>query len=323
MSRREFMLLLGGAATSPLSARAQRPDTVRRVGVLHQIPEQESPGFTAFRKKLEELGHVVGQNIIIEYRWSHEAQRLPALAVELVGLRMDVILAGEETAALAARQAAKDIPIVTAVFTADPVAAGLADSLRRPGRNVTGLGILSPEMASKRLELLREIVPGLTRVAVLWSRHDSNHLVLLRETEQAARYLGVASVSVEGSEDMEDTFQRIIKEHADAIEVLLEPQFFRLRAKIAELGLKYRLPIIAGLDGFAKLGGLMNYGPSLIDNWRQAAVYVDKILKGEKAADLPISQPTKFELVVNLKTAKALGLTVPTTLLAAANEVIE
>jgi putative ABC transport system substrate-binding protein len=168
----------------------------------------------------------------------------------------------------------------------------------------------------------REFILLLGGAAILPLTHDSNHLVLLRETEQAARHLDVATVPVEGSEDMEDAFQRIIKEHADAIEVLVEPQFFRLRAKIAELGLKYRLPIIAGQDGFAKLGGLINYGPSLIDNWRQAAVYVDKILKGEKPADLPISQH-KFELAINLKTAKALGLTVPTTLLAVANEVIE
>jgi putative tryptophan/tyrosine transport system substrate-binding protein len=178
-------------------------------------------------------------------------------------------------------------------------------------------------MASKRLELLREIVPGLTRVAVLWSRQDSNYPVLLRETEQAARHFGVAGVSAEGCENMEDAFQRIIREQPDAIAVLGVPQFFRVKANIAELGLKYRLPIINGQDGFAQFGGLINYGPSLIDNWRQAAVYVDKILKGAKPADLPISQPTKFELAINLKTAKALGLTVPTTLLVAADEVIE
>jgi len=323
MRRREFILALGGVATSPLSAAAQQSHRVWRIGVLHFIPEQASPGFTAFRKRLGELGYVVGQNIAIEYRWSDQAQRLPALAVELAGLRTDVIVAGEDTAALAAKQAAKDIPIVTVVFNSDPVTAGLANSLRRPGGNLTGISILAPEMAAKRLELLREIIPGLTRVAVLWSRQDTNHPALLRETDQAARHLGVAAVPVEGSEDIEDAFQRIGKERIEAINMLVSPQFFRIRAKIAELGLKYRLPIIGGEDGFARLGGLLNYGPSLIDNWRQAAVYVDKILNGEKPADLPISQPTKFDLAINLETAKALGLTLSPNLLALASEVIE
>jgi putative tryptophan/tyrosine transport system substrate-binding protein len=323
MRRREFILLLGGVATSPLSAGAQQPHRVRRVGVLHFIPEQASLGFAAFRKKLGELGYVVGQNIAIEYRWSDQAQRLSALAAELLGLKMDVIVAGEETTATAVKQAAKDIPIVTAVFGVDPVAAGLVDSLSHPGGNVTGLSTLSSEMAGKRLEMLREIVPGLTSVAVLWSRQDGNSPALLRETEQAAHSLGIATVAVEGSEDIEDAFQRIMREHTDAIDVLGLPQFFRIRAKIAELGLKYRLPIIAGQDGFAQLGGLINYGPSLIDSWRQAAGYVDKILKGAKPADLPVSQPTKFELAINLKTAKALGLTVSPNLLALASEVIE
>jgi putative ABC transport system substrate-binding protein len=323
MRRRKFILLLCGVVTWPLSAPAQQSHRARRVGVLHFIPEQASLGFTAFRKKLGELGWVVGQNIAIEYRWSDQAQRLPALAVELAGLRTDVIVAGEETTALAAKRAGKDIPIVTAVFNSDPVTAGLANSLRRPGGNLTGISILAPEMAAKRLELLREIVPGLTRVAVLWSRQDTNHPALLRETDQAARHLGIAAVPVEGSEDIEDAFQRIVMEHTDAICVLVSPQFFRIRSKIAELGLKYRLPIIGGEDGFARLGGLINYGPSLIDNWRQAAVYVDKILKGEKPAGLPISQPTKFDLAINLKTAKALGLTVSPNALALASDVIE
>jgi putative ABC transport system substrate-binding protein len=318
MKRRDFIKVIGGPIiTWPVSARAQQPHRVRRVGVLHKIPDQASPGFAAFRKKLGELGYVEGQNIAIEYRWSDQAQRLPALAIELTGLKMDVIVTGDTTTTLIAKQATRDIPIVVAVFTQDP------GELRRPGGNVTGLGIFSAEMSGKRLELLRELLPGLMRVAVLWSRQDPSHSLQLRETEQAARDLGLAAVPVEGSGDIEDVFQRIIKEHADAIDVLLSPQFFRIRAEIAELGLKYRLPIIAPDDGFAQHGGLIKYGPSLIDNWRQAAVYVDRILKGEKPADLPISQPTKFELVINIKTAKALGLTVSPNLLALADEVIE
>jgi putative ABC transport system substrate-binding protein len=183
--------------------------------------------------------------------------------------------------------------------------------------------ILAPEMSAKRLELLREIVPGLTKIAVLWNRQTPYHVALLRETHQAARDLGVAAVSVDGSGGIEDAFQRIVEEHADAVDVLQSVQFFRIETEIAEHGLKYRLPIIAGEVGFVEHGGLIKYGPSTSDNWRQAAVYVDKILKGAKPAALPVSQPTKFELTINLKTAKALGLTILPTLLARADEVIE
>jgi putative tryptophan/tyrosine transport system substrate-binding protein len=323
MKRRDFIKIIGGSVIAgPLSARAQQPDRVRRVGVLHEIPDQASPGFTAFRKKLGELGYVEGQNIAFEYRWSDQAQRLPGLAAELTGLKIDVIVTADGTATLVATQATKDIPIVAAVFTEDPVAASLVDSLGRPGGNLTGISFFEPEMSRKRLELLREIVPGLTRVAVLWSRQVPEHAARLRETDQAARDLGIATVHVESS-GIEDAFQRIIKEHADAVDVLQAVPFFRIRAEIAELGVKYRLPIIAGLDGFVQQGGLINYGPSLINNWRQAAVYVDKILKGAKPADLPVLQPTKFELGINLTTAKALRITVSDSLLARADEVIE
>jgi putative ABC transport system substrate-binding protein len=324
MRRRDFMKVVGGSIIAwPLSARAQQPDRVRRVGVLHMIPEQASLPFTAFRKKFGELGYVEGQNIAFEYRWSDQAQRLRALAAELTGLKVDVILTADTTATFVAKQATNDIPIVAASFAEDPVAAGLVDSLRRPGGNITGISILAPEMSGKRLELLREIVPGLTRVAVLWSREAPYHAALLRETDGAARDLGVVAVPVEGSGDIEGAFQRIIKEHADAVDVLQSVQFFRIGTEIAELGLKYRLPIIAGEDGFVQHGGLIKYGPSVFDNFRQAAVYVDKILKGEKPANLPMSQPSKFELLINLKTAKVLGLTVPPLLLARADEVIE
>ena len=324
MRRRGFITLVGGAAVaSRRAAWGQQSDRGRRVGVLHMISPHMSPGFAAFRRKLGGLGYVEGQNIAIEYRWSEQTERLPALALELSSLKMDVIVAGDTNTTLVARQATKDIPIVAAVFTDDPVAAGLVDNLRRPRGNVTGMSVFAPEMCGKQLELLREIVPGLTRVAVLWTRDAPYHAALLRETERAAGDLGVAAVPVESSEDIEDTFQRIIKEHAEAIILLLSPRFFRMRAQFAELGLKYRLPIIAPMDDFAQRGGLITYGPSLINSWRQAAVYVDKILKGEKPADLPIAQPTKFELVINLKTAKALGLTAPPTLLVAADEVIE
>ena len=322
MRRREFIALVGGGVAASTGAPPERPNRVWRVGVLHAVPDQASLGFTAFRKKLAEFGYVEGQNIVFEYRWSDQAQLLPTLAAELTDLKMDAIVTADATATLVVKQATKDIPIVAAVFTEDPVAAGLVESLRRPGGNLTGISILAPEMSGKRLELLREIVPGLTRVAVLWSRQVPYHVALLRETDEAAQALGLAAVPIESSEDMEEAFQRIVKQHVGAVDVLQSAQFAR-RAKIAELGLKYQLPTIAGSDSFAQHGGLIKYGPNVSDNFRQAAVYVDKILKGAKPADLPVAQPTKFELVINLKTANALGLTIPPTLLARVDEVIE
>jgi putative ABC transport system substrate-binding protein len=325
MRRREFILLVGGVATWPLFARAQQPDRARRIGVLHIVPDRASTGFAAFKKKLEQLGYVEGRNIAFEYRWSDQAQRLPALAAELTGLRVDVIVAGDTTTTSAVKQATKDIPIVAAVFVDDPVASGLVDSLRRPGGNLTGTYLFAPEMSGKRLELLKEIVPGLRRVAVLWSRQVPNHAVLLGDTGQAARVLGVDVIPVEANsaEDIEAAFHLIAEEHVDAVDVLQAPQFGRIRRKIADFGLKYRLPVIAGEDFFVQEGGLIKYGPTVVDCWRQAAVYVDKIVNGAKPADLPVVQPTKFELDINLNTAKTLGLTIPTTILLQADEVIE
>ena len=324
MRRREFITLVGGGvATSTLAARAARPTRIRRVGVLHVVPVQASLTFLAFREKLGELGYIEGENIVFEYRWSDQTQRLPSFAAELTDLKVDVIVTADPTTTLVAKQATKDIPIVAAIFIDDPVGAGLVESLRHPGGNLTGISILAPEMSGKRLELLREIVPSLTRVAVLWSRQVPSHFALLHDTDEAAHALGVALVPVESSGDIEDAFQRIAKERVGAVDVLQAAPFARIRAEIAELGLKYQLPIIAGEDGFVQHGGLIKYGPSVVDNFRQAAVYVDKILKGAKPAALPVSQPTKFELAINLKTAKVLGLAIPPTLLARADEVIE
>jgi putative ABC transport system substrate-binding protein len=295
MRRRGFIKVIGGSVISwSVSVRAQQADRVWRIGVLHVVPGDQSRGYPALRKKLRELGYMEGGNIAFEYRWSDQAPHLPALAAELTGLRVDVIVTGDTATTVVAKKATKDIPIVAAVFTDDPVAAGLVDSLRRPGGNLTGINLLAPEMSGKRLELLREIVPGLTRVAVLWSRQVPRHVVLLRETDQAARGLGIVVIHIEANnaEDIEPAFQLIVQERADAVDVLLAAQFFLIRRQIAELGLKYCLPVIAGEDGFVRLGGLITYGPSPTDAWRQAAVYVDKILKGENAADLPILQPT-------------------------------
>jgi putative ABC transport system substrate-binding protein len=212
-----------------------------------------------------------------------------------------------------------------AVFTDDPVAAGLAVSLGHPGGNVTGISLFAPEMSGKRLELLRDILPHLTRVAVLWTRQSATHPALLRAANQAAHQLGIDLVQIEvsGPNDIENAFDLIMRERVDAVAVLQGVEFYRIRGRIAELGLKHRMPIITGEDGFARLGGLVQYGPSPTENWRQAANYLDKILKGSKPADLPIAQPTIIELIINLRTAKALGLDVPLFLQQRADEVIE
>jgi putative tryptophan/tyrosine transport system substrate-binding protein len=326
IGRRKFITLLGGTAAAwPLVVHAQQPSRVWRIGILHGVPAEASVGVLAFRQRLGELGYIEGQNSIIEYRWSDQMDLLPALAAALTELKVDVIVAGDGTRANAAEQATREIPIVVAVFTDDPVAAGLIGSLGHPGGNITGLALFAPEMSAKRLELLRDIVPRLTRVGILWTRESVTHPALLRAANQAAHQLGIDLVEIKVSDpnDIEHAFDVLMRERVGAVEALQGIEFYRIRARIAELGLKHRVPIITGEAGFAQLGGLVQYGPSPTENWRQAADYVDKILKGSKPADLPVSQPTKIELVINLKTAKVLGVTVPPMLLARADEVIE
>jgi putative tryptophan/tyrosine transport system substrate-binding protein len=326
MKRRDFISLLVGATTAwPLAARAQQPSRIWRIGILHGIPSEVSMGVAAFRKRLSELGYVEGQNSIIDYRWSDQMDRLLSLAAALTELKVDVIVAGDGTRAKVARQSTREIPIVAAAFTDDPVAAGLVDTLGHPGGNVTGISLFAPEMSRKRLELLRDIVPRLIRVGILWTRQSATHPALLRAANEAALQLGIEALEIElaGPNEIENAFELIMRERVDAVAALQGVEFYRIRARIAELGLKHRMPIITGEDGFARLGGLVQYGPSPTENWRQAADYVDKILKGSKPAELPILQPTKIELIINLKTARALGITVPLMLLARADEVIE
>jgi len=325
MNKREFITLIGGAAAVCFgSALAQQPHRVWRIGILHGLP-QDSTGVAAFRQRLSELGYLEGQNTAIEYRWSDQADRLSLLAAALTEMKVDIIVVGDGTTAKAAKQATREIPIVAAVFTDDPVAAGLAVSLGHPGGNVTGISLFAPEMSGKRLELLRDIVPHLMRVAVLWTPQSAAHPALLRAAHQAAHELGIDLVQIEvsGPNDIENAFDLIMRERVDAVAALQGVEFYRIRARIAELGLKHRMPIITGEDGFARLGGLVQYGPSPTENWRQAANYLDKILKGSKPADLPIAQPTIIELIINLRTAKALGLDVPLFLQQRADEVIE
>jgi putative ABC transport system substrate-binding protein len=269
---------------------------------------------------------VEGQSVAIEYRWAErKPERLPALATELVRLKVDVIVTtGGLPSAQAAQRATKTIPII-ATGTADPVAAGLVASLARPGGNITGPALISDQLAGKGLELLREVVPKVNRVAALWNPTNPGNTLQLRGSEAAAAALGVQLVPVEARSpsEIDSAFVAMAREGAGALLVLLDAIFYDRRERIADLAAKNRLPAVYGFSVFVEAGGLMAYSASRSDLIRQVAIYVDKILKGAKPADLPVAQPTKFELVINLKTAKTLGLTIPQTLLLRADQVIE
>jgi putative ABC transport system substrate-binding protein len=320
MKKREFITLLGGAAVAwPMVARAQQPERMRRIGVLVTPLRRD-----AIRQGLRDLGYVEGRNVLIEYRPADPPDRLSAFAAELVALKVEVIIAGGSQAVLAAQQATRTIPIVMAA-SSDPIGSGFVASLARPGGNVTGQSLLSPELSGKRLELLKEVVSDLSIVLVLWNPDDPPAAASLRETQIAADTLGIKieSVMVRSVDDLDDAFASVVKAHVQAVVALPAP-FMNIHAdRIAELALVDRLPSIALGREFPTAGNLMSYGPDISDLYRRAVVYVDKILKGAKPADLPVEQPTKFELVINLKTAKTLGLTVPLTLLGRADEVIE
>ena len=274
----------------------------------------------AFRQGLRDLGYVEGQNLFFEDR----TDSLPSHAVDLVKLKVDVIFAmGGSEATRAARQETTDIPIVT--ISSNPVGLGFVASLARPGGNVTGLSLLAPEVSGKRLELLKQVVPGIARVALLWNPNDPGAAFSSKETQAAGATLSLKFQILETRDGnaFDDAFQAATKEDAEAVIPLPAPLIDRNAERIAALALKHRLPSIYHTDSLPRAGGLMSYGVNLIDVYRRAAYYVDRILKGSRPADIPVEQPTKFELVINLKTAKALGLTVPPTLLARADEVIE
>jgi putative ABC transport system substrate-binding protein len=320
-------LVSGGLLAAPLAARAQQPAKVARIGYLATNLAGNPHGREAFRQGLRDLGYVEGRNVVIEYRDAEgKIERLPALAAELVALKVDVIVTASTVAALAAKQATRTLPVVFAV-AADPVTEGLVTSLARPGGNVTGLSFLAPELVGKGLEQLKQAVPGVTRVAVLWhpgalgkrTEKDS-----LKEAEVAARVLGVRLQVVEarGPENFDWAFSDMTKARANALMVLTSSMFFGERSRLVDLAAKNRLPAVYTWREFVDAGGLMSYGPNLADLYQRAATYVDKILKGAKPGDLPVEQPTKFELVINLKTAKALGLTIPQSVLGRADEVI-
>jgi putative ABC transport system substrate-binding protein len=325
--RREFITLLGGAAAAwPLTARAQQA-AMPVIGVL----DARSPGTTenslrAFREGLKDTGYIAGENVALEYRWAEDQiDRLPALAADLVQRRATVIAAISPTAALAAKAAIATIPIVF-IVNEDPVRLGLVASLARPGGNLTGINILTAEVTAKRLDLLRELMPSATRVGVLVNPvNATNTETTLREMAAAARTTGlqVKVLNASTSREIEAAFASLLHERPDALFVGAEPYFYSRRVQLAVLAASHRLPAIYSQRDFVVAGGLMSYGTNIADAFRQIGVYAGRILKGTKPADLPVVQASKFELVINLPTARALGLEVPPMLLARADEVIE
>jgi putative ABC transport system substrate-binding protein len=326
MNRRDF--LAGGVSVvaAPLVADAQQPTNTPRIGFLTAVSaSSNSARIEAFRQGLRELGYVEGRNIVIEWRFADgQFDRLPSLAAELVRLKVDVIVTGGPAATRPAKAATLTIPIVITNDN-DPVANGFVASLARPGGNITGLATLSPEIYGKQLELLKEIVPSLSRVAVLGTSTDPSHAQALRETELAARALSVQLqyLDVRDPKDLETAFRAARTGRNDAVLMLVSAVLFSHRRQVVDLAAKSRLPVMHNSRAIVAEGGLMTYGASSADMDRRAATFVDKILKGAKPADLPIEQPTKFEFIINLKAAKQIGLTIPPAVLARADELIQ
>jgi putative ABC transport system substrate-binding protein len=337
ISRRRFLTGVAialapiGAKAAAQEYKAQQPAKIPRIGYL-VIGSPESPEtravLAAFRQGLREHGYVEGQNIVIEYRAAEgKIERLPGLAIELVSLKVDLIVAGSTPVARAAQQATKTIPIVASVM-GDPVGDGLVASLARPGGNITGLTFLGPELVPKRIDLLKQTLPKVSRVAILWhpgAFSERTNQDMLKGAEAAARTLGVQLqlAEVGGPDELDRAFSTMTKERAEALVQFPSTMLFNERKRIVDLAAKRRLPSMFGAREFVELGGLISYGASITDLIRRSAAHVDKILKGARPADLPVEQPTKFELVINLKTAKALGLTIPPSLLQRADEVIQ
>jgi putative ABC transport system substrate-binding protein len=326
MKRREFITLLGGAAASlPLVLRAQQPAKLPTVGFLGAgTPSTYSQWVAAFMQQLRARGWIEGRNIVIELRWAEgKNERYADIAAEFVRLNVDVIVTTGTAAVVAAKQATSVIPIV---FTSagDPVATGLVASLARPGGNVTGLSNQLPDVAGKRLELLREIIPDLHRLAILTNAGNPIGALEMGEVQAAARTLGleILPLEIRRAEDIGPAFEAL-KDRADALYVVAEPLLSGNHVRISTLALGARLPTLLGIRDYVEAGGLVSYGPNTPDLFRRAADLVDKILRGAKPKDIPVEQPAKFDLVINLTTAKALGLTIPPTLLARADEVIE
>ena len=308
------------------TAEAQQAKKVPRIGVLASTtPSSMKDTLDPFRQRLHELGYVEGKNIVFEYRWGEgNADRFPILAAELVRLKVDVILANSTPIAMAAKKATTTIPIVVTNLS-DPVATGLVSSLARSGGNITGITIMNEELAGKRLELLKETAPKVSRVAVLWNSTNPGTALVFKQTQAAAQELGLQlqSLDVQSLSDLEGSLKSTTRSGAHALDVLRSQPIITQLRRIADFAVKNRLPSIYDGSSFVEAGGLMSYGANIGDTSRRAAVYVDKILKGTKPEDLPVERQMKFELVINLKAAKQIGLTIPQSILFRADKVIK
>ena len=325
MKRRAFIAGLGATVALPLAARAQQPMPV--VGYLSsRSPDESEAVVTAFRQGLAEAGYVAGQNVMIEYRWAEgQYDRLPSLAAELIGLKVSAILAaGGPPSALAAKKATSTIPVVFSAAD-DPVGIGLVQSLNRPGGNITGMSVFNATLGAKRLELLHEFVPTARTIAYLTNPANPSAQLEVRAVQEAAKTFGIDLQVLNASNDQEvdAAFARLAELKAGALVVAGEPYFDSRRAAIVGLAARYAVPASYGWRENVVMGGLLSYGTSITDSYRNSGIYCGRIIKGEKPADLPVMQPTKFEMTINLKTAKTLGLTVPAALLTGADEVIE
>ncbi len=326
MRRREVIEFAGMALfASPLIARAQQQAKIARVGVLGFGAPPPAARTEAFREGLRDLGYVEGKNLVIEFRWPGTAEQMHEAAADLIRMKVDIIFASSSAEVEPARRATSTIPIVFATH-ADPVGVGHVSSLARPGGNVTGLAAMDPDITPKRMEILKQTVPRATRFGVLWTTTSPSYRPFLQAVEETRGKLGVQllTVSVSSVSDYDGAFARMAQGHVDAAIVHSSALTVRNNPqRLAKLALKHRLPTIFLFRENVVAGGLMSYGPDLADLWRRGAVYIDKILKGAKPAELPVEQASKFQLVINLKTARALGLTIPPSLVARADEIIE
>jgi putative ABC transport system substrate-binding protein len=325
MKRRDFITVVGGAAAWPLAARAQQP--MPAIGFMHSAsPDRRRPQVAAFREGLNETGFTEGRNATIEYRWAEDQyERLPEFATDLVRRRVAVIAAiGNATVALAAKAATTTLPIVF-MTSSDPVQSGLVASLNRPGGNVTGITEISVELTGKRLELLHELVPAAARIAVLVNPDSPYTVSVIADVRAAAAALGkqIEVLTASSSHDINTAFASLAHKRIDALLVVTDSLFLSRRGQLTMQAVRHALPAIFPFREDVESGGLMSYGPSNLDSYRHAGVYTGRILKGEKPAEMPVQQPTKFELVINLQTAKVIGLEVPPMLLSRADEVIE
>jgi putative tryptophan/tyrosine transport system substrate-binding protein len=325
MRRRAFIALIGGAAAAwPLTAPAQQHAKLAHVGFLGLAPASDfATRVEALRTGLRSLGYVEDKNVVLDFRWAENVDQLPEFAAQLVAMHVDIIFAPVSTFVEPARRATKSIPIVFASH-ADPVGTGHVASLARPGGNITGLSMLLTELAVKELELLKEALPHATRIGVLWNPTTPSHLAALKAIETTKLGIQLRMVPMQTVEDFDGAFAVMTREHLDGFLLLASPLSYSDRgARQAELALKHRLPGMFGFKENVEAGGLMSYSADILDLYRRSAIYIDKILRGAKPGDLPVEQASKYELIINLKTAKALGLTIPPTLLARADEVFE